>query len=86
MNIRFWDMDHTLIDNDCDVSWKDFLIAEKIAPPEAKELADMFFRQYQENKLDWEGFMAFQLAELDGLSAEAAAVLAMKHFVDLVNV
>ena len=31
----FFDMDHTLIDNDCDVSWKDFMVAEKLAPPEA---------------------------------------------------
>jgi phosphoserine phosphatase len=32
MTVRFWDMDHTLLDNDCDVSWKLFLIEKGIAP------------------------------------------------------
>ena len=38
--IHFWDMDHTLIDNDCDVSWKEFLIAEGLAPAADRELVD----------------------------------------------
>ena len=42
IKIHFFDMDHTLINNDCDVSWKEFLTEEKIAPSNAMEIADNF--------------------------------------------
>ena len=33
--VYFWDMDHTIINNDCDVSWKAFMHAKGIAPDNA---------------------------------------------------
>ena len=32
LKAHFFDMDHTLINADCDVTWKEFMVAEKQAP------------------------------------------------------
>ena len=40
IDLYVWDMDHTIIDNDCDVSWKKFLVEKKIAPESDFEEAD----------------------------------------------
>lgn len=82
---HFWDMDHTLIDNDCDVSWKEFLVAEGLAPVTDLDEAAAFFQQYRENRLDWRAFMAFQLRELAGQTPAELAALAERHFVKIVQ-
>ena len=51
IKIHFFDMDHTLINNDCDVSWKEFLTEEKIAPSNAMEIADKFFDDYNRGEI-----------------------------------
>ena len=45
MKLYILDMDGTLIDHDCDVSWKEFLVAEGIAPRSDLELAEKFFAE-----------------------------------------
>ena len=76
----FFDMDHTLIDNDCDVSWKTFLVSEGFAPPDSCRLADLFYEQYRQGALDIERFLAFQLAEFRGNAPEEMARLARRHY------
>ena len=78
--IFFWDMDHTIIKNDCDVSWKEFLYKEGIAPADALEKADKFYQDYLDNCLDQDEFMDFQLAEFAGKSLDEMAKIAQKHF------
>ena len=80
--IHFWDMDHTLIDNDCDVSWKEFLIAGGLAPASDRELIDLYYEQYTCNELDEAAFnvgtgvetsvltIFRELARLTGFSGE----------------
>jgi len=85
MAARFWDMDHTLCDNDCDVSWKQFLIATGRVPAATQELVDRFYRDYEQNRLDPEAFLAFQLAEFVGQTPAAMQALAHEHFESVVR-
>ena len=78
--IYFFDMDHTLIDNDCDVSWKSFVVEQKLAPPDALERATHYYYQYVDGKLDITDFMDFQLQEFVGKSKVQMAELAQLHF------
>jgi len=78
--IYFFDMDHTLINNDCDVSWKSFVVEQKLAPPDALERATFYYYQYVEGKLDVSDFMDFQLKEFTGKSEAEVDRLVRMHF------
>ena len=78
--IYFFDMDHTLIDNDCDVSWKSFVVEQKLAPPNALERATFYYYQYVEGKLEITDFMDFQLQEFIGKTKAEMEKLAQLHF------
>jgi HAD superfamily hydrolase (TIGR01490 family) len=80
ISIYFFDMDHTLVDNDCDVSWKTFLIEEGLASPDCQRQADHFFEQYVAGRLDIDAFLAFQLAEFQGRTPAQMAELVRRHF------
>ncbi len=84
-SIHFWDMDHTLIDNDCDVSWKVFLVDHGIAPRNALAKADRFFELYRQARLPHDEFMAFQLAEFTGRTPEDMRELCRRHFEEVVR-
>ena len=73
-------MDHTLIEADCDVTWKEFLVAEKIAPPEALDEAERFFSDYNRGCLDQNAFNAFQLREFTGRTESEMAEISAAHF------
>ena len=77
--IQFWDMDHTMINNDCDVSWKDFVIAHGLADESAREKADFFYQQYLEKCLDIDAFLSFQLEEFKGRSLKEMRDLCIEH-------
>jgi HAD superfamily hydrolase (TIGR01490 family) len=78
--IAFFDMDHTLMDNDCDVSWKDFLVDEKLADPSEKQEADRFWRLYNEGRLPIEEFLDFQLRQFIGHTPQEMLILSQRHF------
>ena len=80
-----FDMDHTLINNDCDVSWKEFLMRAGLAPADSMEKADFFFAQYRQGRLDVPAFLRFQLAEFAGRTPAAMARLARRHFTAVVR-
>ncbi len=79
-SIRFWDMDHTLMENDCDVSWKEFLIHKGLAPESDFALMRKFWKQYEEGVLDSDAFNAFQLREFTGRTEAEMNDLAREHF------
>ena len=81
----FFDMDHTLIDNDCDVSWKDFVVAENLAPREALKIAADFYQTYLEGRLDPDAFTLFQLNEFIGRTEPEMSLLCKKHFEQMVK-
>ena len=83
--IYFWDMDSTLVDNDCDVSWKEFLVKKNIAPKSALQEADTFYQQYLNKSLDIDSFIQFQLFEFAQLSKQEIKLLCEEHFETVVK-
>ncbi len=80
MIVRFWDMDHTLIDNDCDVSWKLFLVEKGIAPRSDLDLIVHFWEEYEKGSLDPDSFNEFQLREFAGRTVNEIETLSSEHF------
>jgi HAD superfamily hydrolase (TIGR01490 family) len=80
MKYHFWDMDHTLVACDCEVSWKRFLVAEGRTDPGDLELADHFFQAYASGNLDAPAYLAFQLKDFRGKSLPEMEALAQWHF------
>lgn len=78
--VAIFDMDHTLIGVDCDMTWKSFAVAEKLAPASALETADKFMADYDAGCLDMNEFLRFQWQEFRGLTPDEAASLAHRHF------
>ena len=85
LSIHFWDMDHTIINNDCDVSWKEFLVDKKIAPASDTQLADKFYEDYKQGCLDPDEFLDFQLREFVGKTEDEIAIICQQHFDELVK-
>ncbi len=80
IKLHLFDMDGTLIDNDCDVSWKLFLADSGLVPAGDRALAHRFYADYVENKLDLDTFLSFQLREFSGRTPEEMAELSRRHF------
>lgn len=78
--IYFFDMDNTLIDNDCDILWKSFVVEQKLAPPDALERAMFYYKQYEEGKPVMNDFMDFHLQEFIGKSEAEMEMLVQLHF------
>jgi HAD superfamily hydrolase (TIGR01490 family) len=83
--IHFWDMDHTIVNNDCDVSWKEFMISKALTGIESRQKADFFYEQYKNECLDVDAFLRFQLDEFRGHSASHMRDLCKEHFFELVE-
>ena len=84
IKIHLFDMDDTLISNDCDVSWKSFTVRHGLAPESALQEAADFFEDYKRGELDLEKFTLFQLREFIGRTAAEMAELADAHFREFV--
>lgn len=79
-SVFFFDMDHTLIDNDCDVSWKQFAVRHGLAPESDLAEADRYFDDYNAGKLDVEEFYLFQFREFIGNTEARMLELARMHY------
>ncbi len=77
-------MDHTLIQNDCDVSWKTFLVEKGVAPASSLQEAEDYFRLYSLGELPIEEFISFQFREFIGLTESDISSLANEHFTEIV--
>ncbi len=63
--LALFDLDHTLLDGDSDVSWAEFLIEEGVLHPEEFHPKNQwFFDRYKDGTLDIGEFLEFQLAPL----------------------
>ena len=85
IKIHFFDMDHTLINNDCDVSWKEFLMQENLAPADSMILADKFFDDYNRGELNFNEFIQFQLREFIGKNMTEMTEICHRHFLKMVK-
>lgn len=82
----YWfDMDHTLINNDCDVSWKKYVVKHALGPADSMKKADDFFEQYNRGELDYEAFLKFQLAEFAGQTEAVMTAHSLAHFNEFVR-
>ncbi len=77
-------MDNTLINADCDVTWKNYCVKYGLAPADALKEADRFFEQYNAGALDVEAFLEFQLREFAGHTPEEMAGHTRKHFEEFI--
>lgn len=77
---RIFDMDGTLIRGDTDVSWQEFLIDNRLAPPEARAENERFYQRYLAGTLVPEGFLEFQFRVVIGRTEEEFRALAQRHF------
>ncbi len=63
--LALFDLDHTLIDGDSDVSWAQFLIEEGVLHPEQYHAKNLWFAdRYKDGTLDIHEFLDFQLAPI----------------------
>ena len=83
--LHIFDMDGTLVDNDCDVSWKVFLVDIGIAPRSDIALADKYYYDYVDGVLDLDEFLGFQLREFVGHTHAEMAALCQRHFDEVVR-
>ncbi len=79
-SIVFFDMDHTLLDMDCDYSWKVFLADEGLAPGGDRERAAHFLELYHQGVCPVDEFLEFQLREFVDQTEEAMRQIAARHF------
>lgn len=82
MNLRiaFFDMDRTLIDGDCDVSWKEFVIERGLAEPAEREEVARFDDEFARGTPDVEAFLRFQLRQFRSRTPEELCPLLERHY------
>ena len=80
MQHHFWDMDDTLIDNDCDLSWKAFLVSIGRVDDSELETARRFYKDYEQGQLDVKAFLEFQMRDFRGQTPDDMRELAIQHF------
>jgi len=85
VEIAFFDMDHTVLDTDCDVSWKYFLVDKGLAPHSHRAEADRFLELYYQGRTPVNEFVEFQLNEFVNHSTDEMRVLAAQHFTERVQ-
>ena len=83
--VYLFDMDETLINADCDVTWKHFAVKHGLAAPDAMDEAERFYQEYCAGTLDIDEFMAFQLAEFAGKTVAEAAEMGRMHFEEFIR-
>ncbi|MDR2734955.1 MAG: HAD-IB family phosphatase [Spirochaetota bacterium] len=80
VRIVFFDMDNTLIANDCDVSWKIFLADKGLAGWRDRVLGRWHYFRYCIGRLNAESFTRFQFKQFIGKTAEEMRPLLDEHF------
>jgi HAD superfamily hydrolase (TIGR01490 family) len=78
-------MDHTLVDCDCDVSWKQFLVSKGVVQPSVMDPVQAFFDDYNRGELDVDKFILFQLEEFKGEKLIDIQALSKEHFEQIVK-
>lgn len=79
-DVAFFDMDHTVLSIDADVSWKNFLVDNGLAPEEDRTKVNYYWHLYIQGRSPVEEFVQFQLREFIGHTLEEMRMLAQCHF------
>lgn len=68
--VHVFDMDHTLIDNDCDLSWQTYLQEEERTEIVNLFWRDFYYNMYRMQRLNEKAFLRFQYHEMIGRTKE----------------
>ena len=80
IKLHVFDMDGTLVDHDCDVLWKKFLVDSGIAPREDREKSLKYYADYTAGVLDVDAFIRFQHREFVGHTPDEMKALCGRCF------
>ena len=76
MGLALFDLDNTLIAGDSDHLWGDFLVNQGLVDPQThKAQNELFYRQYQEGRLDIDEYLSFALGPMAGMTPESLSAL-----------
>lgn len=78
--IVFFDMDYTILKNDCDVLWKNFLVDKGLAPKIDLEKANYYLHLHQKGELPVDEYIKFQMKEFAGNTPDNMFALSQQHF------
>ncbi len=78
--ITFFDLDHTLIDADCEQAWVELLIAKGLAPASDRALQEEFIELHAMGRTPVAKYIAFMIDVFIGKSEQEMAVLATQNF------
>ena len=85
IKLHIFDMDNTILNTDCDVTWKEFLVKIALAPASALKTAEEFHNDYNAGKQDHNKFLEFQLEEFKGKTKPAMLKISSRHFEEAVK-
>ena len=80
IKLHIFAVNQVVINTDCNVSWKEFLVKEGLAPADAAKVAEEFQRSIAAGTADAEAFGSFLLKEFTGKSKPEVMKIAAKHF------
>ena len=79
-DIVFFDLDHTLIDTDCEWAWKNMLADMGLVPDSQRARQDRYMELHAEGKTPAEEYLDFILSDFTGNTPERMAGLAGRNF------
>ena len=78
--IVFFDLDHTLIDTDCEWAWKNMLADMGLVPDSQRARQDRYMELHAEGKTPAEEYLDFILGDFVGNTTERMSGLARRNF------
>ena len=83
--IAFFDLDHTLIGTDCELTWKNMLADQGLVPDEQRERQQHYIDLHAKGETPEEEYLEFFLREFVGRTPEEMAALARTNFEEYVQ-
>ena len=79
-DIFFFDLDHTLIDTDCEWAWKNMLVDKGLAPESHRARQDRYMELHARGKTPVEEYVDFLMRDFTGKTAGEMKKLAVENF------
>ncbi len=78
--VVFFDLDHTLIDTDCEQAWVNMLVDMGLAPEENRARQDEYMELHAQGKTPIDEYIEFMAGAFGGKQKSRMAELAMRNF------
>ena len=79
-DVVFFDLDHTLIDTDCEWAWKNMLVDMGMVPESQRAQQEEYIDLHADGKTPAEEYLDFLTSDFVGKSVEEMAYLAERNF------